>query len=223
MLLVSEHVEAGRPGPAHAPRWPTLPDVDLTDIARFTAGQPWADYAAMRDDAPVMWHEEPAERPGFWAVTRHEDVKRVNGDPATFSSQAGGINLALPPPGRRHEDLFAASLNAMINMDGGPHRQLRREHMPYCTAGYLRDLKSRIAAEVMRRLDDMAGHAECDFVSAFAGHIPLFTLCEMLGIPESDREAVPALDPLPGNGAAGRRRAGGQGGHRDDARAAGLH
>ena len=188
MLLVSEHVEAGRPGPAHAPRWPTLPDVDLTDIARFTAGQPWADYAAMRDDAPVMWHEEPAERPGFWAVTRHEDVKRVNGDPATFSSQAGGINLALPPPGRRHEDLFAASLNAMINMDGGPHRQLRREHMPYCTAGYLRDLKSRIAAEVMRRLDDMAGHAECDFVSAFAGHIPLFTLCEMLGIPESDRK-----------------------------------
>ena len=40
----------------------------------------------------------------------------------------------------------------------------------------------------MRRLDDMAGHAECDFVSAFAGHIPLFTLCEMLGIPEGDRE-----------------------------------
>ena len=188
MQLVSDRVIQGVAGPTHLPKWPTLAQVDLTSIDRFAAGQPWADYERMRMQAPVMWHPEPDGRPGFWAVTRYEDVKRVNGDPVTFSSQVGGINLALAPPGRRHEDLFAASLNAMINLDGLPHRQLRREHMPYFTVGYLRDLRARIAAEVARRLDAMADRDECDFVEAFAGHIPLFTLCEMLGIPESDRE-----------------------------------
>lgn len=188
IALVSEHVVPGASGPEHDRRWPVDPGVDLTDIAGFTQGQPWAGYAWMREHAPVLWHPEPAGRPGFWAISRYDDVRRVNNDPTTFSSQTGGINLALPPPGRRHENLFAASLNAMINLDGGEHRQLRREHMPYFTASYVKTLRAAVADEVARRLDAMAGQDECDFVAAFAGHIPLFTLCEMLGIPEGDRE-----------------------------------
>jgi len=186
--LVSDRVVAGSPGPKYEPYWPVEIGIDLTDIARFTKGRPWAEYARMREAAPALWHPEPAERPGFWAVRRYKDVKRVNSDSITFSSQAGGINLALSPPGRRHESLFAASLNAMINLDGGEHRQLRREHMPYSTAGYVKALRAAIAGEVERRLDVMKGRGDCDFVHSFAGHIPLFTLCEMLGIPEGDRE-----------------------------------
>ncbi len=34
----------------------------------------------------------------------------------------------------------------------------------------------------------MAGRETCDFVGMFASHMPVFTLCEMLGVPEGDRE-----------------------------------
>jgi cytochrome P450 len=188
MRLISDHVVEGRAGPTFARTYPTLPQVDLTDLQRFTQGQPWADFAAMRAEAPVMWHDEPRDRPGFWAVTRYDDVKRVNGDPVTFSSERGGINMALPPPERRSDQLFFAAMNTMINLDGGPHRQLRKEHMPYFTATYLRELRAKVADEVTRRLDAMAPLGSCDFVGMFASHMPSFTLCEMLGVPEEDRE-----------------------------------
>lgn len=188
MRLVSDHIVEGRPGPAFPPAHPTLPGIDLTDIQSFTAGQPWADYARMRAEAPVMWHPEPRNGPGFWALTGFDHVKRVNGDPATFSSETGGILMALGPEETRHPTLFSASVNSMINLDALPHRQLRREHMPYFTAGYVRDLRGRVSAEVTRLLDAMAPLGKCDMVEKFSQRLPIFTLCEMLGVPVADRE-----------------------------------
>lgn len=85
MRLVSDHIIEGRPGPTFPPVYPTLEGVDLGDIQAFTKGQPWGDYARMRAEAPVMWHPMRRDGVGFWAVTRFDDVKRVNGDPETFS------------------------------------------------------------------------------------------------------------------------------------------
>mgnify|MGYP006921752124 FL=1 len=78
MDLISQTVVDGVAGPGAPPTYPTLAGVDLADIFRFTKGQPWADFARMRTDAPVMWHPEPFDGPGFWALTRYEDVHRVN-------------------------------------------------------------------------------------------------------------------------------------------------
>lgn len=188
MRLVSEQVVEGRAGPVAPPIYPTLDGVDLTDIFRFREGQPWGEFARMRAEAPVMWHPEPRSAEGFWALTRYDDVKRVNSDPVTFSSERGGILMTLPPPSRRTDALFTASMNAMINLDGSAHRQLRKEHMPYFTAGYVKQLRDRVAGEVARRLDAMAEAGRADFVASFATHLPIFTLCEMLGIPEADRD-----------------------------------
>ncbi|MCW6531800.1 cytochrome P450 [Sphingomonas sp. MMSM20] len=188
MRLVSDHIVEGREGPTLGQVYPTLLDVDLSDIYAFTKGQPWADYARMRAEAPVMWHPMPRSGVGFWAVTRFEDVKRVNGDPETFSSEKGGILMALGPEETRHPTLFSASTNSMINLDALPHRQLRKEHMPYFTATYIRGLRERVAGEVTRLLDAMAPLGTCDMVEKFSQRLPIFTLCEMLGVPEADRE-----------------------------------
>ncbi|HYE46347.1 MAG TPA: cytochrome P450 [Caulobacter sp.] len=187
MQLLSQTVVEGREGPGVPLAYPQLEGVDLTDIGRFTHGQPWADFARMRAEAPVMWHGEPREGPGFWAVTRHADVMAVNGDPETFSSQRGGILMAVGKPEQRHALLFRASMDAMINMDQPWHLQLRREHMPYFTPGYLRELQVKVKAEITRLLDEMAGKGELDFVEAFSSQLPLFTLCEILGVPPEDR------------------------------------
>ncbi|MES2723978.1 MAG: cytochrome P450, partial [Pseudomonadota bacterium] len=121
---------------------------------------------------------------GFWAVTRHEDVMRVNADYETFSSQRGGI---LMNHQRSDMQLARASLDAMINMDAPMHMQLRREHMPYFTPAYLRGLTDRVEGEVTRLLDAMAKQGRVDLVQAMSAHLPLFTLCEILGVPLEDR------------------------------------
>ena len=192
MDLISQTVVDGIAGPGAPPTYPALGGVDLADIFHFTKGQPWADFARMRTEAPVMWHPEPFGGPGFWALTKYEDVQRVNGDPATFSSQRGGILMSMGPPDKRHALLFRASMDTMINLDAPHHLQLRREHMPYFTPAYLRGLTERVRAEVTRLLDEMepllAGGAEIDMVEHFSSILPLFTLCEILGVPPEDRQ-----------------------------------
>ena len=188
MELISQTAVEGRAGPNFPKVYPALDSVDLTDIARFGGGQPYADFARMRAEAPVMWHSEVRhEGPGFWAVTRHADVMAVNGDPATFSSQRGGILMAAGRPEARHALLYRASMDAMINMDAPNHLQLRREHMPYFTPSYLRGVTDKVRGEVTRLLDAMANMGECDLVENFSAVLPLFTLCEILGVPPEDR------------------------------------
>lgn len=188
MHLVSDRIVEGRQGPTYEPSYPVVPGIDLTDINAFTRGQPWADFARMRAEAPVMWHAMPRGGVGFWAATSFEAVKRINGDPKTFSSETGGILMALGPEETRHPTLFSASTNSMINLDGRPHREMRREHMPYFTATYIKTLRERVAGEVTRLLDTMAPLGKCDLVEKFSQRLPIFTLCEMLGVPLADRE-----------------------------------
>jgi cytochrome P450 len=192
MDLISQTVVDGVAGPGAPPTYPTLSGVDLADIFRFKQGQPWIDFARMRTEAPVMWHAEPFEGPGFWALTKYDDVQRVNGDPTTFSSQRGGILMSMGTPDKRHALLFRASMDTMINLDAPHHLQLRREHMPYFTPAYLRGLTERVQAEVTRLLDAMepllVGGAEIDMVEHFSSILPLFTLCEILGVPPEDQQ-----------------------------------
>ncbi|HAJ46102.1 MAG TPA: cytochrome P450, partial [Alphaproteobacteria bacterium] len=87
-----------------------------------------------------------------------------------------------------HGGAIEKRMDTMINMDNPWHFQLRREHMPYFTPAYLNNLKERIAAEVTRLLDGIEGKATTDLVEDFSARLPLFTLCEILGVPEGDRD-----------------------------------
>jgi cytochrome P450 len=113
---------------------------------------------------------------------------QVNGDPAAFSSQRGGILMAHGTPEARHPLLFRASMDAMINMDAPHHLQLRREHMPYFTPRYLADLRGKVEAEVDRLLDQFGDEGGCCLVEKLSSRLPLFTLGEILGVPLEDRE-----------------------------------
>jgi cytochrome P450 len=185
MDLISDTVEVGGArGPARVKRYPISSPVNLCDPQAFIHGPPLEAFELLRKQAPVAWNEEPEDRPGFWSVTRYEDVMRIDGDPITFSSQRGGILMAHQ---RSEMQLAKASLDQMINMDGANHMQLRREHMPYFTPSYLRTLGLKVEGEVTRLLDAMAPMGRCDLVPTLSAQLPLFTLCEILGVPQEDR------------------------------------
>ena len=184
MQLISDTVEVGRPkGAAYPVKYP-LSRLELWNPDLFTKGPPLAGFADLRANAPVAWNDEPGTRSGFWSLTRYDDVMRVNADHETCSSQRGGILIEHQRP---EQQLARASLDHMLNMDAPLHMQLRREHMPYFTPSYLRGLTDRVEGEVTRLLDAMAKQGRCDLVTSLSSHLPLFTLCEILGVPVEDR------------------------------------
>lgn len=194
--LVSETCleDRGARAPEHTPIFDFEPPLDLGAAMSFVHGQPFDTFKAMRENAPVMWHSLSEKNlEGFWALTKFEDVLATNLNNTTFSSQMGGILMAYAADDRRHPLLHSASLDTMICLDPPHHMQLRREHMAYFTPGYVRELKQKVDLKITSLLDGLASRGgTIDFVSDFSSQLPLFTLCEMLGIPEADRQKIQA-------------------------------
>lgn len=194
--LVSETYtpDRGEREPSHAPIFNFSAPVNLASPSSYTSGLPFDAYAQMRENAPVMWHEMQGSE-GFWALTRYDDVREVNRDAKTFSSQKGGILQAYLPEGRRHPLLHRAALDTMICLDPPNHMKLRREHMAYFTPDYVKKLKVKVDAKVSELLDGLQSVARengglADLVPNLSEKLPLFTLCEILGIPESDQAKI---------------------------------
>lgn len=179
--------------PKHAPIYSLKPPVDLSDPEIYSRNNGYTHdaYDQMRAEAPVMWHPEPAEAgAGFWAISSYELVKRVELDPATFSSQKGGILMNYGPAdgSGQHPLLRSASLNSMINLDRPYHTQLRIEHMQFFRTDFVKELQQKVEIQVNKLLDDMRAKGQIvDMVEHFSAELPLFTLCEILGVPEADR------------------------------------
>ena len=178
--------------PAHKPIYDLAPPVDLSDPEVYSRNNGYTHdaYDKMRAEAPIMWHPEPAEAgAGYWTLSSYDLVKQVELDPATFSSQKGGILMNYGvDDGGQHPLLRSASLNSMINLDRPHHTTLRMEHMQFFRAGYVAELQKKVDAQVNKLLDDMQAKGPVvDMVELFSAELPLFTLSEILGVPEADR------------------------------------
>lgn len=170
--------------------FPLAPPVDLTQPTVFSehGGYTFDAFRTMREKAPVVWHPEWAGA-GFWAVTPYELVKQIELSPSVYSSQRGGILMTYGlPDAPRHPLLHASSLNSLINLDRPYHTPLRMEHMAYFRAGYVAELRAKVEAYVDELLDAMMDRGQIvDMVETFSAELPLFTLCEILGVPAADR------------------------------------
>lgn len=196
LTLISQtyNEDRGNLNPVHQPIYDLTPPLDLSRSKNFIAGQPFEAFKTMREQAPVMWHPlKKANMEGFWALTSYADVRAANLNTKVFSSQSGGIMMAYPPKGdpRNHPKLHSASLDTMICLDAPHHMQLRREHMAYFKPDYIRELKVKVDNKVKALLDMLETTGPVtDLVEHFSSQLPLYTLCEMLGVPEADRPKI---------------------------------
>ncbi|MEC8466638.1 MAG: cytochrome P450 [Pseudomonadota bacterium] len=165
----------------------------LTDLDLFTLGQPYDLYKELRENAPVYFHESASydPEPGFWVATKYEDIKYISSNPKIFSSQYGtGTLITLGEEARRHPKLFRSAVDHMLNLDGELHIGLRKEHMPFFKPDYVSNLNIKVRNEITRLLDNIEKLGECDLVKNISQQLPIFTLSEILGIPESDRHKI---------------------------------
>ncbi len=161
--------------------------MDVFDPRVFARGVPHDELRRLRDTDPVSRQDEhevgiwPAG-PGFWAVTRHADVKHVLRTPQDFSSHLGATQIRDPDPA----DLpFLRRM--VLNMD--PPEQVRVRTL--VTGAFTRRRLERFAADVAARsraaLAAAVAAGRCDLPVDVTDDLPLQNLCDLLGVPAADR------------------------------------
>ncbi len=155
--------------------------IDLASPETYVNGIPYEEFRRLRDHQPVSWQEE-AKGPGFWAVTRHADIAHVLRAPNVFSSHRGGCRLEDLPP-----DFLAKMRENMMNSDPPHHTKLRKLTNHVFSPKRVGTLEHRITKHARQLVDRISDRTSCDFATEVAGEMPLFVICEILGIPETDR------------------------------------
>lgn len=154
------------------------PVIDLLDPVTFANGHPHDVYRWLRHNDPVHFHAEPDGGPGYWAITRHADVRSIGRDPHTFSSSptimisGGGLDLG--------DHLM------MLMMDPPRHSAHRRLVIPDFVPRAVADLLPRVAQLATQIVDAVCERGECDLVDDVAGEMPSYVVAEMLGLPLDD-------------------------------------
>ena len=148
-------------------------------------------FAQLRGEAPLSRHEPPEDilglpdqgRQSYWAVVRHEDIRRISRDPHTFCSGAGVQFTDAPPE-------FLEASQSFLAMDAPRHTKLRGLVSSAFTPRQVARIEDGIRLNARRIVEEAAPTGGGDFVELIAKRLPLVTISDMIGVPDADRERV---------------------------------
>lgn len=175
-------------------------EIDLSSRAFWstTAADRERSFAVLRAERPVSWHPpvedslmpDPTD-PGFWAVTRRSDIVAVSRNNDVFLSGQGVMFESIPV------ELLEAS-QSFLAMDPPRHTKLRKLAHAAFTPRQVRRIEDSIKANAKAIVEELrTAGTGADFVDLCAKELPIRTLSDMVGIPESERQQVAhAVDAL---------------------------
>ena len=170
------------------------PGFDFTDPDIYAERIPVEEFAELRASAPIWWN---AQAPGtgggfhdggFWAISKHKDVKEISRRNDVFSSSE---NCVIP---RFNNDIAREDIDlqrfVMLNMDPPQHTRLRS----IISRGFTPRAIGRLRDELNERAQNIAKAAAAagsgDFVQQVACELPLQAIAGLLGVPQEDREKL---------------------------------
>ncbi|ADD43960.1 cytochrome P450 [Stackebrandtia nassauensis] len=140
--------------------------------------------ARLRDEAPLRRLTYADGHQG-WLATGHEEVRTLLGD-NRISPRPDLIHLPFELEGIT--TLPAPAPGAVNQLDGPDHARLRQPLVGWFTVRRMRQLTHQVETLVADLLDDMADRGpDVDLVDEFAYPLPVTVVCDLLGVPESDR------------------------------------
>src|ERR1700733_10452066 len=167
--------------------------IDLSSRAFWstTAQERESSFAVLRAERPVSWHPpvedalmSDPDDPGYWALTRRDDIVAVSRNNEVFLSGKGVLFENVP------EELLEAS-QSFLAMDPPRHTFLRKLVSAAFTPRQVRRIEDSINANAKTIVEELkAAGSGADFVEQCAKELPIRTLSDMVGIPESDRHRV---------------------------------
>ncbi|WP_351227897.1 cytochrome P450 [Streptomyces sp. NPDC002133] len=158
------------------------------------ATDPYPAYAWLREHAPVHRTRLPSGVEA-WLVTRYGDARqaladqRLSKNPAHHDEPAhakGKTGI----PGERKAEL----MTHLLNIDPPDHTRLRRLVSKAFTPRRVAEFAPRVQELTGRLIDtivakqDGAAQGEADLIHEFAFPLPIYAICDMLGVPPEDQD-----------------------------------
>jgi cytochrome P450 len=140
---------------------------------------PYPIWKRLRDEQPLYYNQ----RYDFFAVSRFEDVDRCSIDWETYISGKGTLlelvksGMELPP-------------GSIIFEDPPTHHIHRRILARVFTPRSINDLEPKVREFCAHSLDPLVEAGGFDFIADLGAQMPMRTIGMLLGIPESDQEAL---------------------------------
>jgi cholest-4-en-3-one 26-monooxygenase len=170
------------------------PGFDFTDPDIYAERIPVAEFAELRSSAPIWWNTQAPGNGGgfhdggFWAISKHKDVKEISLRSDVFSSCENNV---IP---RFNNDIAREDIeiqrSVMLNMDPPQHTRLRR----IISRGFTPRAIGRLRDELNERAQNIAKAAAAagsgDFVEQVACELPLQAIAGLLGVPQEDRDKL---------------------------------
>ncbi|WP_217637714.1 cytochrome P450 [Actinopolyspora saharensis] len=147
---------------------------------------PPEEWQRLRQQCPVAGVRLPSGDEAS-LVTRHEDVKQVLSDPR-FTRDLGARGAA-----RISADesggVFNTSMASALPQSGEAHQRWRRMVSKWFTAKRMAAMRPGIESTAERLLDEMVEKGSpADLKAALGFPLPVWVICDMLGVPEADRD-----------------------------------
>ena len=144
---------------------------------------PYPYYKRLRDEAPLYRNDDL----NFWALTRHSDVHKGFRDSVALSNKLG---VSLDPISRNPE---AYRTMSFLAMDDPAHLRLRTLVSKGFTPRRIRELEARVVELAKHHLDTALESASFDYITEFAGKLPMDVISELMGVPMADRDQLRGL------------------------------
>ena len=144
---------------------------------------PYPYYKRLRDEAPLYRNDDL----NFWALTRHADVHNGFRNSTALSNKLG---VSLDPISRTPE---AYRTMSFLAMDDPAHLRLRTLVSKGFTPRRIRELESRVLELTRLHLDTALQSESFDYITEFAGKLPMDVISELVGVPVEDRQRLRAL------------------------------
>src|SRR6516162_172528 len=157
----------------------TAPDIAVERLGADYFADPHSVHARLRTQRPVT----PVVLPGgtgTWLITGYAEARAALADPRLSKHMPGWH----PPP----DSIIAALDQHMLNSDPPDHERLRKLVNKAFTARRVEQLRPRITAITAGLLDDMSTQRDVDLLASFAFPLPITVICELLGVPVTDRD-----------------------------------
>jgi cytochrome P450 len=140
---------------------------------------PYPVYRRLREEAPLYYNDTH----DFWAVSRYEEVEKGLLDAQTFISGKGAILEVIKAD-------IEIPAGVIIFEDPPTHTIHRRLLSRAFTQRRVAELEPKIREFCAHALDPLVGSGGFDFIADFGAQMPMRVISMLLGIPESDQEAV---------------------------------
>ena len=161
-------------------------------------GPPHELFDLWREQDPVHWnpptpdYQSPMPNrsmsKGFYVLTRHQDVFDVSRNQELFTSHDEGF-VIWDNHGPELEQLQAN----FMGMRPPEHAAVKQVITPPFSPKAMLEMAPKIEALAAEIIDDVCERGECEFVFDVAAKLPVFTFCELMGIPVEYRERVVEL------------------------------